>query len=57
MWLDGSDWKVEKARNLPEQEPPARTISRWDGKHDFEREILEIAASQVPLQFGCSGCK
>src|SRR6267154_1668367 len=57
MWLDGSVWKVEKARNLPEQEPPARTISRLGGKHGFERENPEIAASQVPLQFGCRGCK
>jgi hypothetical protein len=38
MWLDGRFGKVEKARNLPEQEPPARTISRFRGKHVFERE-------------------
>src|SRR5688572_6404937 len=29
MCLDGRLVKVEKARNLPEQRPPARTISRF----------------------------
>jgi hypothetical protein len=38
---------------------PGKNYFALYGKHDVRKgdSPLEIAASQVPLQFGCSGCK
>jgi hypothetical protein len=54
-------WKVGKSGKGAEPtgaKASGKNYFALYGKHDLKEGLpLEIAASQVPLQFGCSGCK